>query len=45
MIAEDRYDSRDVRVAARRIFARALEPLLGPRPLASRRLLRRPAGP
>ncbi|MEQ8483384.1 MAG: DNA repair protein RecO [Pseudomonadales bacterium] len=40
-IAADRYESRAARVAARRIFALALKPLLGPRPLASRRLLTR----
>lgn len=44
-IAEDRYDSRAARIAARRIFARALGPLLGPRPIASRRLLRRQSRP
>jgi DNA repair protein RecO (recombination protein O) len=40
-IATDRYDSRIARVAARKIFRQALRPLLGPRPLASRRLLTR----
>jgi DNA repair protein RecO (recombination protein O) len=40
-IAADRYETRQARVAARRIFAQALKPLLGPRPLASRRLITR----
>jgi DNA repair protein RecO (recombination protein O) len=40
-IAADRYDTRVARVAARKIFREALRPLLGPRPLASRRLLTR----
>lgn len=38
-IAADRFESRHTRVAARKIFRQALQPLLGPRPLASRRLL------
>lgn len=40
-IDADRYESRAARVAARRIFGLALKPLLGHRPLASRRLLTR----
>ncbi len=40
-IAADRYDARETRVAARKIFRAALRPLLGDRPLSSRRLLRR----
>jgi DNA repair protein RecO (recombination protein O) len=40
-IAANRYESRVARVAARKIFRQALQPLLGPRPLASRRLLTR----
>lgn len=40
-IAADRYQARSTRVAARRIFRQALRPLLGDRPLASRRLIRR----
>jgi DNA repair protein RecO (recombination protein O) len=40
-IAADRYESRAARVAARKIFRQALQPLLGPRPLASRKLLTR----
>ena len=40
-IGSDAYDSRAARVAARRIFREALRPLLGNRPLTSRRLLRR----
>jgi DNA repair protein RecO (recombination protein O) len=40
-IAADRYDTRAARVAARKVFRQALRPLLGPRPLASRRLLTR----
>jgi DNA repair protein RecO (recombination protein O) len=40
-IATDGYRSRAARVAARRIFRDALRPLLGDRPLASRRLLKR----
>lgn len=40
-IAQDRYDTRACRVAARKIFRQALRPLLGERPLASRRLLSR----
>ena len=40
-IAADTYGDRATRVAARRIFAQALRPLLGERPVASRRLLRR----
>lgn len=40
-IAADRYQSRSARVAAKKIFREALKPLLGPRPLASRRLLTR----
>lgn len=35
------YHDRATRLAARKIFRRALEPLLGDRPLVSRRLLRR----
>lgn len=35
------YTERQVRVAAKKIFRQALRPLLGPRPLASRRLLTR----
>jgi DNA repair protein RecO (recombination protein O) len=40
-IAEERYHSRAARVAAKKIFRQALKALLGPRPLASRRLLTR----
>lgn len=40
-IDRDVYDTRATRVAARRIFRQALRPLLGDRPLASRRLIRR----
>jgi len=40
-IGSDAYDSRAARVAARKIFRTALRPLLGDRPLSSRRLLRR----
>lgn len=40
-IAAGDYGSREVRVAARRIFREALDPLLGPKPLTSRRLLTR----
>ncbi|HEX7035782.1 MAG TPA: DNA repair protein RecO [Pseudomonadales bacterium] len=40
-IAAEDYSSRAARVAARRIFRTALRPLLGERPLASRRLLSR----
>ncbi|MFU8815036.1 MAG: DNA repair protein RecO [Pseudomonadales bacterium] len=40
-IAADKYDGRATRVAAKKIFRQALKPLLGPRPLASRRLLTR----
>ncbi len=44
-IADGRYDSRGARIAAKKIFRQALRPLLGPKPLASRRLLtRRNAG-
>ncbi|MBK80161.1 MAG: DNA repair protein RecO [Gammaproteobacteria bacterium] len=38
-IGAERYQSRAARVAARKIFRQSLSPLLGPRPLASRRLL------
>ena len=38
-IAAGDYERRVTRVAAKQIFRRALKPLLGPRPLASRRLL------
>lgn len=40
-IAAEDYESAAARVAARRIFRAALQPLLGERPLASRRLLSR----
>ncbi len=40
-IAADRYQDRLTRVAARKIFRQMLRPLLGDRPLSSRRLLRR----
>lgn len=40
-IAAARFQSRAARVAAKKIFRQALGPLLGPRPLASRRLLTR----
>lgn len=40
-IAADDYRSRAARVAARKIFRQALHPLLGDRPLASRRLIHR----
>lgn len=40
-IAAARFQSRAARVAAKKIFRQALAPLLGPRPLASRRLLTR----
>jgi DNA repair protein RecO (recombination protein O) len=40
-IAADAYHTRAARVAARRIFRRALRPLLGDRPVVSRRLLKR----
>lgn len=40
-IAAARFQERAARVAARKIFRQALAPLLGPRPLASRRLLKR----
>lgn len=40
-IAGDDYREREVRVAAKKIFRQALRPLLGGRPLASRRLLAR----
>jgi DNA repair protein RecO (recombination protein O) len=43
-IATDRYDSRAARVAAKKIFRQALRPLLGDRPLGSRRLLKREGG-
>lgn len=38
-IGAERYHSRAARVAARKIFRQSLSPLLGPRPLTSRRLL------
>jgi DNA repair protein RecO (recombination protein O) len=40
-IAAARFQERAVRIAARKIFRQALAPLLGTRPLASRRLLKR----
>jgi len=40
-IGAARFQSRTVRVAAKRIFREALRPLLGPKPLSSRRLLLR----
>lgn len=40
-IGRSDFTERRVRIAARRIFRAALQPLLGPRPLASRRLLSR----
>ncbi len=40
-IASARFQTRDARVAAKKIFRQALAPLLGSRPLASRRLLSR----
>jgi DNA repair protein RecO (recombination protein O) len=40
-IAASRYESRESRIAAKKIFRAALRPLLGARPLASRRLLTR----
>lgn len=40
-IAASSYDSRESRLAAKKIFRAALRPLLGSRPLASRRLLTR----
>lgn len=44
-IAAAGYESREARVAAKKIFRQALQPLLGNRPLVSRRLLiRRRAG-
>lgn len=44
-IAAAAYASREARLAAKKIFRQALQPLLGNRPLASRRLLtRRRAG-
>ena len=39
-IARDRYEAQEVRRAAKRIMRRALQPHLGPRPLASRELFR-----
>ena len=39
-IAHDRYESTDVRRAAKLILRRALRPHLGPRPLAARELFR-----
>lgn len=44
-ISADSYDERTTRLAARRIFRQALRPLLGDRPLASRRLIRRARSP
>lgn len=43
-IAGSAYRERATRVAARRIFRQALRPLLGDRPLASRRLITRERG-
>jgi DNA repair protein RecO (recombination protein O) len=40
-IAADDYRARETRLAARKIFRQILRPMLGPRPLASRRLLTR----
>lgn len=40
-IGRSDYRQRPVRIAAKKIFREALRPLLGPRPLASRRLLSR----
>lgn len=40
-IGADDYGERSVRVAAKKIFRQALRPLLGDRPLASRRLVKR----
>lgn len=40
-IGAARFQSRAVRLAAKRIFRAALRPLLGPKPLSSRRLLQR----
>jgi DNA repair protein RecO (recombination protein O) len=40
-IAASTYDARETRLAAKKIFRAALRPLLGNRPLASRRLLTR----
>jgi DNA repair protein RecO (recombination protein O) len=40
-IGMDQYESRHTRLAAKKIFRQALLPLLGSRPLASRRLLTR----
>lgn len=40
-IGAARFETRAARIAAKKIFRQALRPLLGPRPLSSRRLLTR----